>query len=106
VRVAAAYGLIFYGVLTVLTVKAGIARGRMSTGAGLAQALVGITMIFAALGVLMGLWLGLLVALVSIIAASVLTAYHAILLDGRSGLRAQAPRTAIALLLIAALLFG
>jgi hypothetical protein len=106
VRVAAAYGLIFYGVLTVLTVKTGVARGRMSSGAGLAQALTGITMIFAALGVLMGLWLGLLVALVSIVAASLLTAYHAVLLDGAAGLRAQAPRTVLALLLIAALVFG
>ncbi len=105
-RVAAAYGLIFYGVLTVVTVKPSITRGRMSAGAGLVQALIGITMIFSALGVLMGLWLGLLVALVSIVAASSLTAYHAALLNGRSGLAAQAGRTVIAAVLVAALLFG
>jgi hypothetical protein len=78
----------------------------MSTGGGLAQALVGITMIFAALGVLMGLWLGLIVAVASVIGASLLAGYHAVLLGGRPALRNQGPRTTLALLLIVALLLG
>jgi hypothetical protein len=106
VRIAAAYGLIFYGVITVLTVKAAVARGRMAGGGGLAQALTGITMIFAAFGVLMGLWLGLVVAVASLLAASALAAYHAILLNGLRSLRSQLPRTAIVVVLILALLFG
>jgi len=106
VRIAAAYGLIFYGVMTVLTVKAAVAHGRMAAGGGLAQALIGITMIFAALGVLMGLWLGLLVAIASVLAASALAAYHAALVHGSASLRSQGPRTAIAAALILALVFG
>lgn len=105
-RIVAAYLLIFYGVLTVVTVTGSVRRGHMAPGAGLTQALVGITMIFAALGVLLGLGLALAVAIASVAGASILAAYHAILLDGRRALRAQAPRTTFAVLIIAALLLG
>ena len=105
-RIVAAYLLVFYGVLTVVTVTGGVRRGRMAPGAGLTQALVGITMIFAALGVLLGLGLALVVAIASVVGASILAAYHAILLDGR---RRSGPRvrgTTLAVLIIVALIVG
>jgi hypothetical protein len=105
-RDLAAYALVMYGVFTVASVGGSVRAGRLAPAGGIAVALTGITMIFAALGVLMGLEAGLAVAVLSVSALSLLAAYNAFVLSGRAGLRGELGRGLLAATLIALFAFG
>lgn len=105
-RDLAAYALVMYGVLTVASVGSSVRHGRLAPAGGLVLALTGITMIFAALGVLMGLKAGIAVSILSVAAVSVLAAYNAYVLRGGAGLRGELRRGILAVALIAGFIVG
>lgn len=105
-RTAAAYALIFYGVIAMVAIPRNVNEGRMAPAAGLVQAIDTIAMIFAALGVLLGLAWALAAAVATVSCLSLFTAYHAWLLEGRSGLWKQRGRSVLAAALVAMLVFG
>lgn len=105
-RDLASYALVMYGVLTVAGVGGAVRAGRLAPAGGVVLAVTGITMIFAALGVLMGLGAGVAVAILSVAAVSLLAAYNAAVLNGSSGLRGEVGRSLLAAGLIALFVFG
>lgn len=105
-RVLAAYALIFYGIVMVAEIPGDIRRGKMASGAALPHALDGITMVFAALGLLMGFVWAIAVAIAAVIVASALSFYHTALIERGLSPRRHWMRTLIALVLIGLVVFG
>ena len=105
-RVLAAYALVMYGVVTVDSVGGAVRGGRLAPGGGVVLAVTGVTMIFSALGVLMGLAAGVAVAIISIAGLSLLAAHNAWVLRGSAGLRGEAARSVLAVALIAGFILG
>jgi hypothetical protein len=105
-RVLAAYALIFYGVVMVASIPGMVRRGQMAAGAALSQALTGITMVLAAFGLLLAFVWAVAVAIVAILIASLLAAYHGALMDRGLYPRRHLARTILALVLVLLLVFG
>lgn len=105
-RNLAGYMLVFYGAGTAASAGSSIRRGRVAPAGGLALALLGITMIMAALGLLLGLGAGIVVAIISIVLLSTLAGYNAWVIEGGYGLRRQTARSILATLLLGLIIFG
>lgn len=105
-RIIAAYALIGYGFSIVAAAGSAVRGGRLAPAGGLVLAITGITMMFASFGILLGLAWAIAVAVLTLVAGALLSAYNARILNGHWRPWDLLGRGVLTLALIALLVIG